>query len=378
MKIIINTATTFKGGGVQVALSFLEECRQFSEHEYHVVLSEKLSETIDLQLFAENFFFYSIGYRPATRVLSIRSHNQYFKDLEKKIKPDVVFTTTGPAYWRPDSPHMVGYNLPHYIYPESPYFSQISILKRIKWRMKGRLLKNFLKKEADAYVVQTEDVNNRLRQWLQTEQVYTVSNTYNHHYINPKKSSQKIPGKKEGEFYFLTLSAWYPHKNLAIITDVINELPEVLKNKVRFVVTLLENDFQKHFPTRNCENLILNVGPVKPEDGPALYKECDALLLPTLLECFSASYAEAMVMKKPIITSDLSFAHTICGNAALYADSEDPADFAKQITNLVENPELLNYLINEGARQVQTFTSAEMRAEEYLNLCKKLADEGKN
>ena len=51
MRLLINTATTFKGGGVQVAKSFIEECRRFPEHEYIVVLGLNLTAQIDKKNF---------------------------------------------------------------------------------------------------------------------------------------------------------------------------------------------------------------------------------------------------------------------------------------------------------------------------------------
>ena len=49
MKLLINTATTNKGGGVQVAKSFIEECKELSEHEYFVVLGKNISKSINKQ-----------------------------------------------------------------------------------------------------------------------------------------------------------------------------------------------------------------------------------------------------------------------------------------------------------------------------------------
>src|SRR5687767_8897322 len=106
MRLLINTATTFKGGGVQVAKSFIEECRYFREHEYHVVLGESLRKITNKNSFPSNFYFYEILYRPATRVFSVNRPETFFKSLEMRIKPDCVFTTSGPAYWRPKAPHL--------------------------------------------------------------------------------------------------------------------------------------------------------------------------------------------------------------------------------------------------------------------------------
>lgn len=98
------------------------------------------------------------------------------------------------------------------------------------------------------------------------------------------------------------------------------------------------------------------------------------MFLPTLLECFSASYAEAMVMKKPILTSDLGFAHTVCKNAALYFDPDDADDVADKIITLIHSPQLQAELIEKGTSQLGQFGSAEQRAVKILELCKTLVD----
>jgi len=377
MKLIINTASTYKGGSVQVANSFINECRKHPENEYHIVLGEALAGVVDQGSFPAHFSFYEIGYRPASRVFSLKPRTRFFENLEAAVAPDVVFTTSGPAYWRPKAPHLAGYNLPHYIYRDSPFFKQILFHQRVKWDAKGKVITYFFKKDSDAYVVQTDDVNRRLKKLLKRDKVFTVSNTCSQYYLNPKEAADKLPERGDGEFRLLTLSAWYPHKNLGIIPEVIDALPEPLKERIRFVLTIPEETFQTKFSRRH-RKYILNTGPVPPEEGPGLYKECDALFLPTLLECFSASYAEAMAMERPILTSGLGFARAICGTAALYTNPVDAAETADKIRELAKNPELRERLVSDGKRQLKTFFTAEQRAAAYLNICKKLADEGKN
>ncbi len=65
MKLLINTATTFKGGGIQVARSFIEECKSFPENEYFVVLSSSLADMIEINSFPRNFTFFNAPFRPA-------------------------------------------------------------------------------------------------------------------------------------------------------------------------------------------------------------------------------------------------------------------------------------------------------------------------
>ena len=371
MRLLINTASTLKGGGVQVAKSFLEECRNFPENEYHVVLGDMLNQLIERGQFPGNFSFYPIGYRPATRVFSFKSRDQFFRKLELKVQPDVVFTTSGPSYWRPNAPHLTGYNLPHYIYRDSPYFERISTYRRLKWDLKGKIIRYFFKNDSDAYVVQTDDVNERLRRWLSAERVYTVTNTCSAAYSDSVPAEKKLPDKMSDEFRFLTLSAWYAHKNLDIIPEIAERLPEEIRKKVTFVLTLPEADFRDHFG-RGYDSSIVNVGPVPPDEGPSLYQECDGLFLPTLLECFSASYAEAMAMERPVVTSDLGFARSICKDAALYFKPADPGAAASKIQTLIEDSELRKKLVTAGKQQLKMFDTPKERAEKYLTICEGL------
>ncbi len=369
MIILVNTATTYKGGGVQVAKSLIEEFKNFAENDYHIVLGVMLSKIIEIKAFGENFHFYNIGYRPASSTSTFRKAQKYLTQLEQKINPAVVITTSGPAYWNSKKPHVIGYNLPHYIYFDSPFFKIISASERLKWRFKGLLINYFFKRDADVLVVQTEDIKNRLAKKWPDKKVRVVSNTYSSLYIAPKNGLQKLPAKKNGEFRLLTLSAWYKHKNLSVIIKLIDRMPPALLNRIRFVVTLPQSDFDIHFP-KAYHDFIINVGTVLPADGPSLYAECDAMFLPTLLECFSASYAEAMAMRKPILTSDLGFAHTVCEDAALYFDPINPQSVIDAITLLVDNDELQNTLIEKGIRRLNYFGTAQQRAKQYLDICK--------
>jgi hypothetical protein len=132
MRILINTATTFKGGSIQVAKSFIEECKIYPEHDFIVVLGLNLVTLIDETSFPTNFTFLHISYRPATRVFSFKDSTSFLKEVENNHNPDVVFTISGPAYWRPKAPHLMGFNLGHYIYSDSPYFQKINLKRRIK------------------------------------------------------------------------------------------------------------------------------------------------------------------------------------------------------------------------------------------------------
>jgi glycosyltransferase involved in cell wall biosynthesis len=213
-------------------------------------------------------------------------------------------------------------------------------------------------------------VNQRVRKVLKTNRVYTVTNTASNCYKYWEAYPNKLPEKPEGVFRFICITSYYPHKNLELIPKVLEVLEQKGITNVEFVLTLKDDDFSSKI--RNHQ-MIKNVGPIPPEECPSLYNECDALFLPTLAECFSASYPEAMIMEKPIITTDLGFARSICGKAALYFKPKNVKAAADQIEKLIQDPELKTQLIIKGKEQLKTFDSPQDRARKYLELCKQFS-----
>ena len=78
---------------------------------------------------------------------------------------------------------------------------------------------------------------------------------------------------------------------------------------------------------------------------------------------------KAMKMNKPIITSDRTFARTICANAAIYFDPLDPVSIADGIEILIKEKYKRESLILEGKKRLQTFHDANKRAELYIKTC---------
>ena len=375
MRVLINTASTFKGGSVQVAASILSECKDIDDCEFAVVLGPGLSEFVREKDFTQNFRFFRLRYRPAQRVLSFRKSGKDLAEFESSFNPDVVFTTSGPSYWRPRAPHLRGFNLPHYLYPDSPYFRRIlSPFERLRWRAKSTLIRHYTKGFADALVVQTDDVNQRLRQWIGSERVYTVPNTISRAYLAAQQNNSAEPGLHSADanvFRLLVLSGYYRHKNLEIINDIVDLMREHGISDIRFTMTLPERDFENTILLEN-RDWVDNVGPQSPDDCPVLYEMSDALFLPSLLECFSANYVEAMAMHRPIITTDLGFARTICSNAALYYEPLDPRAALSKILDLRSNATLHEGLVKAGQTELQRFGTPRQRVEAYLSLCRGL------
>lgn len=375
MRLIINASNLYGSGGLQVAYSFIHECRKFLQHEYHVLLCPKLTKEINTKQFPENFSFYHTPIIPAPFGKARKELIRLVK-LEAEICPDVVFTVFGPTYWTPQAPHLMGYAMPHYIYTDSPFYKIISLKENLTWKLRGLVKMWYLKQNADYYHVETEDVRLRLAAKLNVpaSSIFTVGNTYNASYdsFSPEKADAYILPNISGYFSFACISGSFEHKNLDVLNKVIPELKLMGVSGVRFILTIEEDKLMKLF-TPEAREWIVNTGPVPVDLCPILYYKADAVFLPTLLECFSANYPEAMKMERPLLTSGLSFARSICGHAALYFDPVNPVDIALKIKQLIVNPELRNQLVENGKKVLETFFTAESRARRYLELCEKIS-----
>ncbi|RVU91801.1 glycosyltransferase [Flavobacterium columnare] len=372
MRIVINASTMVGSGVTQVSTSFIYECLAFEDNnEYHVFMSESVSNSIVKKDFDSRFKFYDFKYKPIPFSLNGIKSIFKIKSIVKNIKPEIVFSIFGPSWWSPNCPHIQGYAYPYYVYPESPFLKSLSPLGKFKVFFSKKIHLFFFKRNGNYFVSETTDVSDRLRKLLNSKnkKFYTVSNTCNSFFRNFKNDNRIkfFPEKECNEFRFISLCTLQPHKNLEILNKVIPILEEKGYNKIKFILTISDDELKKKF-NPNVQKYISAIGRILPKDCPYLFNECDALFLPTLTECFTANYPEAMILEKPILTSNLSFATSICKDSALYFNPTDEFDISNRIIELVNNKDLQNSLINNGKKILSQFLTPDERAKEYLRI----------
>lgn len=363
MILIINTVNLKIGGAFQRSISFLKELKEIGKDEYHIFFNDDIRNQIDIKSYPENFKFYFFERSPASLKYRKRIVEK-FDGLEKEINPDVVFSFVGPCYWKAKSPHLVGFGVPHIVYDDYEY------VKKYSWKVKLEMIykKYWTKKEADFYVVQTEDVKKRLSERVKVpmSKIYVVSNGIGKQY----KNIEVLPRPNKEIKKLLLISTYRPSKNFEIINEIIPFL-ENDKFQYEFHITIKEEDFKKVFKEK--EKWVKNHGHVLTNECPNLYNSCDAMFLPSHLECFSASYPEAMKMERPILTSNLSFAKTVCENAALYFDNSNPEEIANKIKNLFHNEKDIENLVKKGRERLKVFDNSRGQAKKYIEICREIS-----
>lgn len=287
-------------------------------------------------------------------------------EAERRARPDVVFTVFGPAYVRFQAPHVCGFANSWVTHPSRLAFDTLSLTEKAvnlarRWYKRLRLGRN------DYYITETAVSQQGLARILgiPLERICVIPNNCSElFYTHGLELETEFPAGKQ-VINVLTLAGPYPHKNLLIIPEVARLLREMEAHReYRFHVTLPETGCQVRKFWEKASRLavtdrIRNLGVLRPQECPRAYAGCDIFFLPTLLEVMSASYAEAMAMRRPIVTTDLDFARDTCGDAALYYPALSAREAGACLVRLANNPALRRALLDAGLRRLHTFPSPE-------------------
>lgn len=366
MKLLIDASNLKVGGAIQVCLSVIE---QLSSYKYkNIEVYYVLSRAV---------------YQQAYKLLPSGCYEIITTDIKTTIpwdknrrriqllaeSYDYVFTIFGPTFWGKAKRHLIGFANPWIVTPDTIAYKKFNIITMLLMRLKVYILSQLLWSDKVKYVTETDIIKERFisKYKCSSSQIDVVSNCLNYIYknINIEKIQDKFNLNDVDCKRFVTISHDYPHKNLSIIPQVYSELKKKGIDS-KFIVTINKDSYLKK--SDEFKNATINIGPVDISDCPSIYKYCHALFMPTLLECFTASYLEAMKMRIPICTSDLDFARTICGNAALYFDPLDPKDIASKLIDVTENDFLSEMLVNNGDFMLKRFPDHTERVENYIRI----------
>lgn len=369
MKLLINLSNLHEGGAKYLALSFIQELNLLNNsHNFYIVAPSELYQELKKIKLKNNLILYNTTFTKNS-ILNILKTRYFLKKIEKRIQQDLSFTLFGPSYWISKYTHVVGFASAWVLEPNNLAYTQLNIYQRKKKRLQSSLKTYFLKKEANYYVTQTNDSKEKLSKVFKIEikKIYVVGNTYDFIFETPTLKDELLLDKKETlEIRLVTICKYYFHKNLEVIPKVLTHLNKG-ETVYKFYITIDWNIYNNTFD--KSERNIINLGPISIEKSKQLYCESDMLFLPTLLETFTSSYPEAMKMEKPILTSNLSFAHSLCKDSAIYFDPLNPEDIAEKIIELSTDKNLQKNLIEKGKERLKSFETAKSRAEKYLNIC---------
>jgi glycosyltransferase involved in cell wall biosynthesis len=363
-RLLINASNLHVGGGVQVATSFIYELSSF--HKSTDNLSVFASNEVDEEL---NSFC------PEKNILlNYEVHDSFGVEfLSNKISRQlnlfkVVFTIFGPLYcWRKPYKSIVGFAQPWIIYPDNECYKMLSYAVRLRLRIKYYIQGIFFKR-ADILVVELEHVKQRLISLLgiPPERIHVVHNCISSIYLDKSLWQFVNIPKFKGTLRLGYLGRNYLHKNTSIFPEIVANLERIYGINALFYVTFTDQEWADCTPEFRA--VCINIGLLSVAQCPGFYQELDAVIFPSLLECFSATPLEAMAMEKPLFVSDRPFNRDICGQYAHYFDPLSPASASASIARVLGDIGPNLEALHSGREYAIQFSSPKERAEKYLDI----------
>jgi len=371
MIILINASDIKAGGGIQVADSVCCELNKYPQHRFIAVLSSYMKKTAERTACYANVEVIKYDCPKYNVRLLLTGRDAFMDRLVKDKRVDTVISIFGPNLWVPRCPHISGFARPHLVIPESPYFTRMDKKERLKEDFSNAVLKYFFRRSSDFFYTENPYISERLKKMLPGSTVYTITNNYNQIFEQPEKWVEKKLPAFDGAS-FLCVTAPYPHKNLQIAIDVAKYLKQTKPGfKFRFVYTINKTDFVG-IP-EYLINCFLMIGKVDITECPSLYEQCTIAFQPSLLECFTATYPEAMIMRKPIVTTNLEFAQGLCGEAACYYEAINPVSAAESLYKVATDREYAETLVDAGQEMLKTYDTYSDRARKIIDIAEQIS-----
>lgn len=363
MKLLVYAANLHCGGGVQVATSVIYELSQ---------LPEKLS---DLTIWASSVVdanLKTLEFNPSAfagyEVVDHRGVLSRFSDERNSLSAyDGILVIFGPHYFGKISPvSVIGFAQCWLINNQSDLYNIFSFSRRWYLRLKY-WSQRLLFKKADFLIAELESVRDGLIRFGigEPERVRVVRNCISSVYLDHGLWSSLALPERKSRYRLGFVGRNYEHKNTKVFPSVLHVLREKFALEVEMLVTFTDDEWSC------CSNefraLVTNVGPLGVTQCPNFYQSLDAVVFPSLLECFSAAPLEAMVMKLPLFASDRPFVRDVCGEFADYFDPLSPEDIARTIALKIDRPRD-EVRLELARRHALDFSNASDRARKYLEL----------
>lgn len=367
--ILINGIAARSGGGKSILTNFLKILTHNPpKRKYIVVVPSDFDfsscKSANITILPENNSFTSLFKYYTTRIR--RLVRQYDVSVIFNLADFIIPVTTTQIYL---------FDWPYAVYPESVVWQQMSMRERIFRKVKLLFIRRFIHLPA-VVLAQTSVAEARLKRIFNVKRTEVVPNAVS--LDNTDGGTYKNFELPSGCCKLLYLTKYYPHKNLEVFVPVAMMIRDQHLN-FKIIITIDSSQGPKAIRLMNMikrdnlDDIIINVGTVEMQHVPSLYQQCDALLMPSLLESFSGTYVEAMFHGKPVFSSDRDFAHAVCGAAAFYFDPLSPESIINTLRLAFTHPETIQEKVNIGRERLKTFPTWQEAFDKCISLIESYA-----
>lgn len=363
MRLLINASNLTGGGGSAVAASVIAEVERFSPEVLTTVLS---SPPVDEQLHALG------GNRGRLEGYFVLSR---FKSLlpvgRLPVNPvdfDVVLNLFGPIYnLRLARNSVTGLAQPWVAFPENLAWERLSRGERISKRLKLPVQALCFRLPA-ILVVEQQAVRDALlsQPRFAHTAIEVVPSAVDNIHFEPGRWDDITLEAPAGSLRIGLVARNNPHKNMAVLPDVKHLVEEALGIPVKIFVTFSAEEWRT--APESFRSNVTNVGRLTLAQCPSFYRNLDAVVFPTLLECFSALPIEVRAAGVPLFASDLQVIRETVGDYATYFDPLSPQSIAHSIVTEYR----ANGLARQDPQSIESVRfSARDRAEGLIAVCRR-------
>lgn len=353
--ILIHGLNSKSGGGKSILNNYLSLLRKSSTEDTYYVLSpckleyEKYSSNnikiVDIPDIYKKLYMVYFRYE------------FILPKLVRALGIDIIFNLSDVPIKSKGVKQLFLFDWSYAIYPESIVWKKMDFISYVERKIKVFFFEKYID-FISVILPQTKTAEKRLIDMYDFSCSKIVPNAV---------SIDNMGGGEFNEFNLpsginlLYLSVYFPHKNMEVFLPLAREIRKQKLN-YKIIVTIDKTqhrkvkDFLNAIKKEKLSDIIINIGPVEMKHVPSLYKQCDALLMPTLLESFSGTYVEAMFHGIPIFTSDLDFARDVCKDSAFYFDPLDSESILTALDKGFNTQGLIDEKINKGHELLKDFS----------------------
>ncbi len=376
-RILINGIKANLGGGKVILNNYLELLRKSnSRHKYFVLTPDRQEylkyssdsvEIIDtLGFFKKNAVF-------------ILLYFLIFPRLIKKYKIDAIFNF-GAIIIPTKVSQLYLFDWAYVVYPESVAWKRVGVTEYLIRILKVFLIKKYIRR-TKAVIAQTATIKKRLEEYCNLDNITVIPNAVPLEVLGGTEWRDfSLPGNK---FKMLYPASYGPHKNMDILISLSRKIRE--KN-LPYVIVMTINaarkgaglNFLEQVKKEKLDSIILNVEYVNIKHVASLYKQSDALFMPSLIESYGLPYVEAMQHRKIIFTSDIDFARDACGDAAYYFDPMDVDSMLNTVDSALKDKDGMQRKIDCGKTRNRELLKMDQVFEKYQVLLENILSDANN
>lgn len=386
MRIAFNMVSLHTGGGNRIAKNLLLSLENHPEHEYLIIIPVDKGFDYILEKSRLPFTVIRKPHRKTSFLSRLWFDNVQLPRYIRTFNADVLISLTNISTFFPPIPHILLFHHPHFVYPESAYYRIIGKSEKFRKNLEKICFRMTLR-GSTITVVQTPVSKERLIKYyapyIKPEAVRVIPHSAIP--ITPEPARSFTYSYDKNTFYLFSPTRYYPHKNLELLEKIAQKLIDMNISGIKFLITLeAAHDirgarFLKRISRPPISEYFDNLGFIPTECLEDIYRHSQAVIVQSLLESQSFSYLEALHFHKPILTTDMDFAHVVCGPAARYFSPEDSEAWAEGIAELKKNPLKLKEMKRVSAARAEEYlVTSEEVCQAYLQLAEEVRLLSKN